>query len=63
MRISDYDDINHTEAARVLGISLVAALRGGELTTRQMRKLDRIAEKATKREDAKRAEKTAKRGK
>lgn len=42
MRISDKDAINHTEAARILGTALFAALRGGNLTSRQKRKIDRI---------------------
>lgn len=53
MPITDQDNVNHREAARILGISLVAVMRG-ELTTAQKRRIDQILAKAKKREDAKR---------
>lgn len=52
MRISDKDAINHTEAARILGTALVAALRGGNLTARQKQRIDRIIAGAEEREAA-----------
>lgn len=54
MTISDRDDINHRELARVLGISVMAALRGGHFSARQQRTLERIAEGAEVRESEKR---------
>lgn len=56
MRVNDRDDINHTEAARIGRITVMAAIRGGVLTTKQEKTIDRILAKAKKREDAKRAE-------
>ncbi|MFI5867692.1 hypothetical protein [Streptomyces sp. NPDC051546] len=52
MRISEKDAINHTEAARILGTALFAALRGGNLTSRQKRKIDQIIAGAEEREAA-----------
>ncbi|MFK0178580.1 hypothetical protein ACIQVR_21665 [Streptomyces xanthochromogenes] len=52
MRINDRDPINHTEAARILGITAVAALKGGRFSARQQRRIDRIVEQAREREDA-----------
>lgn len=54
MPISDRDDINHRELARVLGITVVAALRGGHFSARQQRTIERIAEGAEVREAEKR---------
>lgn len=54
MRINDDNDINHTDTAKVIGISLMAALRGGNLTYRQKKRLDRIADQAAQREAKKR---------
>lgn len=56
MRVSDHDDIGHLDLARIARISAVAAMRGGVLTGRQKRALDRIAKQAKAREDKKRAE-------
>lgn len=55
MRISDQDDINHSEAVQVFGIGFMAALRGGRLTSRQKRRIEVLAERARVREDKKRA--------
>ncbi|MFD6432834.1 hypothetical protein [Streptomyces venezuelae] len=41
------------ELARTYGIAAVAAMRGGELTDRQKRKLQQLAERAAKRENSK----------
>jgi hypothetical protein len=60
VRITDRDDINHAEAARIGRIAAVAALRGGVLTTKQQNTIDRILAAAKKREDKKRAEQAAK---
>ncbi|MFE3522244.1 hypothetical protein ACFXOD_11725 [Streptomyces sp. NPDC059161] len=54
MRISDRDDINHGEAARILGITAVAALKGGRFSARQQQRIDRIVEQARERENARR---------
>lgn len=54
MRISDRDDINHGEAARILGITAVAVLKGGRFSARQKRRIDRIVEQARERENARR---------
>ncbi|MFD7443902.1 hypothetical protein [Streptomyces sp. NPDC059909] len=54
MRITDKDDINHTELARILGISMRAAIRG-RFTTRQQARINQILEQARKREQAKKA--------
>ncbi|MFJ8309799.1 MULTISPECIES: hypothetical protein [unclassified Streptomyces] len=54
MRISDRDDINHSEAARIFGITAVAVLKGGRFSARQQRRIDRIVEQARERENAKR---------
>lgn len=54
MPISNHDDVNHRELARILGISAVAALRGGRLTDRQKRRIDEITKRAKEREDKKR---------
>ncbi|WP_157879001.1 hypothetical protein [Streptomyces sp. CT34] len=50
MRINDTDYVNHTEAARILGTALFAALRRGNLTPRQKQKIDRILAEAEARE-------------
>lgn len=60
MRVTDKDDINHTEALRLGRIAAVAALRGGVMTTRQQQAADRILAKAKAREDKRRAEQAAK---
>lgn len=54
MPISDRDDINHRELGRVLGITVIAALRGGRYTARQKRTIGKIAEGAEVRESEKR---------
>lgn len=56
MRITDNDDVSHTEAVRIGRIVAMAAVRGGELTTRQQNTIDRILARAKAREDKKRAE-------
>lgn len=56
MRITENDDINHAEAVRIGRIAAVAALRGGVMTTKQEKTIDRILAAAKKREDAKRTE-------
>ncbi|MCZ4099859.1 hypothetical protein [Streptomyces sp. H39-C1] len=53
MRITDYDHVNHREMTQILAIVSVAALRKGELTTRQKQRIDRILAAATKRETGK----------
>ncbi|MFK0238215.1 hypothetical protein [Streptomyces vinaceus] len=60
MRITDKDAINHTDAARIAGTVLVAALRGGNLSARQKRKIDRIITGAEEREAALAKEKAKK---
>lgn len=50
MRVTDRDSITHTELIRIVGTALFAALRRGELTPQQMRKIDRIVAKAEARE-------------
>ncbi|WP_263170659.1 hypothetical protein [Streptomyces sp. SCSIO ZS0520] len=57
MPISDKDPVNGRELARILGISAVAAMRGGELTTAQKKRIDRIVKRAKDREDRKRSNK------
>ncbi|GAA2118377.1 hypothetical protein [Streptomyces synnematoformans] len=54
MPISNQDDINHRELARILGITGMAMLRGGRLTDRQKRRIDEITRRAKEREDKKR---------
>ncbi|WP_157874337.1 hypothetical protein [Streptomyces sp. AcH 505] len=54
MSISDHDDIGHLDLARIARISAVAAMRGGVLTSKQKRALDRIAKQAKAREEKKR---------
>jgi hypothetical protein len=54
MRISDRDDVSHSEAARIFGITAVAVLKGGRFSARQQRRIDRIIEQAREREAAKR---------
>lgn len=56
MPISDRDDIGHLDLVRIARIGAVAAMRGGVLTSKQQRALDRIAKQAKEREDKKRAE-------
>lgn len=56
MRITDNDDVNHTEAVEIGRITAVACLRGGVLTTRQQNRIDSILARAKKREDKKRAQ-------
>ncbi|MFJ3205851.1 hypothetical protein [Streptomyces sp. NPDC086989] len=60
MRINEKDAINHTEAARIAGTVLVAVLRGGNLSGRQKRKIDRIIAGAEEREAALAKEKAKK---
>ncbi|MEV5940316.1 hypothetical protein [Streptomyces sp. NPDC051994] len=52
MRISDRDPVSHSEAARILGITAVAVLKGGRFSDRQQRRIDRIVEQARERENA-----------
>ncbi|MFI6938845.1 hypothetical protein ACIBI4_06205 [Streptomyces sp. NPDC050418] len=54
MRISDEDDINHSELIQILGTSFVAMIRGGRFTSKQKKKIERITAAARKREDARR---------
>ncbi|MFJ2399837.1 hypothetical protein ACIOUE_00935 [Streptomyces xanthochromogenes] len=55
MPINDRDDVNHREAARILGTSLLAGLRRGYLTEAEERRIDRTIERAEIREAEKRA--------
>lgn len=50
MRITDHDYANHTEAAQIVGIALIAALRNGRLTAKQEAKINQILAKAERRE-------------
>ncbi|MFB7647152.1 hypothetical protein ACFC0S_16870 [Streptomyces sp. NPDC056084] len=54
MPINDRDSVNHREAARILGTSLLAALRRGYLTDAEERRIDRTIERAEIREAEKR---------
>ncbi len=56
MKITDRDDINHTEALEIGRILAMAAIRRGVLTTRQENRIDKILARAKAREDKKRAE-------
>jgi hypothetical protein len=56
VKITDRDDINHTEALRIGRITAMAVIRGGVLTTAQQKAIDRILANAKKREDKNRAE-------
>lgn len=53
MRITDRDYVSHTEAARILGIAIMAGVRRGNLTTKQKAKVDAILDRAEKRERGK----------
>ncbi|WP_406345519.1 hypothetical protein [Streptomyces sp. NBC_00648] len=54
MPISDRDDINHRELARIVGITAVAVLKGGRFSARQQKRIDQIIDRAHERETAKR---------
>lgn len=53
MPITNRDDVNHREAARILGTSLWAGLRRGALTPQEEDRIDRILDRASIREDEK----------
>jgi hypothetical protein len=55
MPINDRDPVNVTETARILGTSLWAGLRRGQLTDREQNRIDRIIERAELRETEKAA--------
>lgn len=54
MRISDRDPVNHSEFARILGLTAVAAIKGGRFNARQKQRIDRIVEQARERESGRR---------
>jgi hypothetical protein len=53
MRITDRDNASHTDAARIIGIGLWAAVRRGHVSARDEARIEQILDRADVREEKK----------